>query len=220
MVVQDPVIEVILSSASQPLASHFATHSMPILQPEPHRYPEQVLSLAGDGPSEMADADQPSRRWWAFCTKARQEKAVARELLQREIPFYLPLHRKENLIRGKRVPSQIPLFSGYIFTWVDESERSQVYSTNRVWRAIPVDDQQRLTQDLRGVQLSIESDQPLSVESRIQAGERVRVKSGPMAGVEGIVLERRGRVRLLIKVHFLQQGVSLEIDDLLVEPIG
>ena len=50
-------------------------------------------------------------------------------------------------------------------------------------------------------------------------GDRVRVRRGPLAGVEGTVLTRRGRKRLLVSVDFLQQGASVEIEDFLLEPI-
>ena len=50
-------------------------------------------------------------------------------------------------------------------------------------------------------------------------GNRVRVRRGPLAGLEGAVLVRRGQTRLLVQVNFLQKGASVEIDDFLLEPI-
>jgi transcriptional antiterminator RfaH len=47
----------------------------------------------------------------------------------------------------------------------------------------------------------------------------VRIKSGALMGLEGMILTRRGETRLLIAVHYLQQGVSVQIDDYMVEPI-
>ena len=76
-----------------------------------------------------------------------------------------------------------------------------------------------LTQDLRSVRALIESGVPLTTEGRLQPGQRVRVKSGLLLGLEGIILSRRGEDRLLIAVNFLQQGVSVQISDYQVEPI-
>ena len=65
----------------------------------------------------------------------------------------------------------------------------------------------------------IESDAPLTIERRLNAGRRVRVKTGAMAGVEGVVISRRGNNRLLVAVKLLQQGVSVDVDDFLLEPL-
>lgn len=184
---------------------------MPILQAEKSVYPDNLLV-------ELVETD-PRRGWWAIHTKARQEKAFARQLLGMGIPFYLPLVRKENLIRGRRINSYVPVFSGYVFLFGTDEERVQGLTTNRVSNVIRVVDQLQLTNDLRQVAHLIATDAPLTVERRLAPGHRVRVRKGPMEGVEGVVVKRRGKTRLLVAVTLLQQGVSVEIDDFLLEPI-
>ena len=61
---------------------------------------------------------------------------------------------------------------------------------------------------------------PLTPEARITAGTRVRVRSGPLMGLEGLVEERRGQQRLVVAIEFLQQGASVLIDDYHLENIG
>jgi len=185
---------------------------MPILEEEPQRFPEQLLDELAAAPG--------NRSWWVLYTKARQEKSLARELLQWQVPFYLPQIRKARRVRGRRIESFLPLFSGYLFLLGDESERLQSLKTNRVSRVLPVRDADRLVFDLRQLSHLIASNAPLTVESRLQPGDRVRVRAGVLAGLEGVVLHRRGGTRLLIVVDFLQQGASVEIDDDLLEPIG
>ena len=159
------------------------------------------------------------RCWWAVFTKARQEKALARDLLAQQIPFFLPLVTKDNVIRGKRVQSHVPLFPGYVFLYSGEDERVRSLKTNRISQLLPVVDQRELCFDLHQVQRLIEADAPLTVERRLETGQRVRIKHGPMMGLEGTITARRGKMRLLVAVHFLQNGVSVEIDDFMVEPI-
>ena len=185
---------------------------MPMLPAEISVYPSDLLDGFTSG--------CPERRWWALFTKARQEKAVARQLLAREVPFYLPLIPKDNVIRGRRFRSHIPLFADYVFQYGTDEDRLTALTTNRVPRTIPVVDQLQLFKDLRQVKLAIEADRPLAIERRLRPGQLVRIKSGPMQGMEGVVTARRGRIRLLIAVHFLQSGVSVEIDDCMVESIG
>ena len=67
---------------------------MPILEQETSVYPEQLLvdpPYLNGGPVPEDEDDGMERRWWAVYTKARQEKAFARDLLRHEIPFYLPI---------------------------------------------------------------------------------------------------------------------------------
>jgi len=184
---------------------------MPILGLETSIYPGNLLEEFSQTPAD--------RQWWVVYTKARQEKALARHLLCREIPFYLPLVAKEQCIRARKVHSHIPLFGGYLFLYGTEHERVASLTTNRISTILPVADAELLRSDLRNVQHLIESDAPLTVERRLSPGQRVRVKAGSMMGMEGLILKRRGRTRLLVAVSFLQQGVSIEIDSFLVEPL-
>ena len=73
--------------------------------------------------------------------------------------------------------------------------------------------------ELQQLQRLIATNAPLTVESRLAPGRRVRVRQGPFAGIEGTVLVRRGETRLLVSINFLQQGASVEIDDFQLEPI-
>lgn len=183
---------------------------MPILDAETSIYPPNLLT-------ELQD-DRGDRRWFVFYTKARQEKAFARQLVSMDIPFFLPLVPKENLIRGKKVTSLIPVFGGYIFLFVSEEERVKALTTNRISTILEVEDQDQLAYDLGNVQQLIQADAPLTVERRLVAGQKVRIKAGPMAGLEGVVEKRRGQSVLYVAVTMLQQCATIEIDDYLLEP--
>jgi transcription antitermination factor NusG len=185
---------------------------MPILDAETAVFPENLLT-------ELSSESSP-RRWWAVYTKARQEKALARHLVQLDVPFYLPLVPKTNLIRGRKVQSHIPLFGGYVFLFGTDDERTKSLTTNRVSTILTVDDQAQLSRDLRHVARLIECNAPLTVEQRLETGSPVRIKTGPMQGLEGTVISRRGHTRLLVSVRMLQQGVSVEIDDFVLEPLA
>ena len=186
---------------------------MPIRGPEPQCFPDDLLLGAAGPPTE------DERCWWVVHTKARQEKSVARELLDREIPYFLPQVPKTSVVSGRRRTSYLPIFTGYVFVYGSESQRHQSLTTNRVANILPVTDSEGLTRDLLQIWRLIEQNAPLTVESRLRAGDRVRVRSGALAGVEGTVLDRRGKCRVLVAVRLIQQGVSMEIDDYLLEPI-
>ena len=184
---------------------------MPILKEEPSLFPKTLL--------DELPCDVPDRRWYALYTKARQEKSLARELYKHRVPFYLPLVKKTNVSRGRRRTSLMPLFGGYLFLFGAETERVRSLATNRVSRVLAVEDPEQLVSDLRQLRQLIAAGAPLTIESRLDKGRRVRVRRGAFAGLEGTVVKRRGKTRLLVSVNFLQQGASVEIDDFLLEPL-
>jgi transcription antitermination factor NusG len=184
---------------------------MPILQPEPSIFPDDLLIPTGQ--------DDVDRRWWAVYTKARQEKALARDLFAHEIPFYLPLVPRTSLSRGRRIESLLPLFKGYLFIFVREEERVEALRTNRISRLIGVDAPETLRRELWQIRQLIARKAPLVVEARLAPGRRIRVKSGAFMGIEGVVEEQRSGYRLIVEVSFLQQSVSVELDDAQLEPI-
>ncbi len=182
---------------------------MPILKEEPNLFPETLL--------EGGIEESSNRDWWVIYTKARQEKSLARELFTFRIPFYLPLIKKTTVVKGRKRISFVPLFSGYVFLFSTEAERIKSMTTNRISRILTVNDPEQLLYDLEQLRRLIASNAPLSVEQKLAPGDRVRVKQGALMGLEGTVLVRRGVTRLLVRVNFLQQGASVEVDDYLLE---
>jgi transcription antitermination factor NusG len=151
---------------------------------------------------------------------SRREKELMRRLRKTGIDFYCPLIPRRNRAASGRVrTSYLPLFPGYVFLCGNDDARQVALSTQCVSRTIPVADTELLVHDLRQVQQLIASGVPLSPEGRIQPGHMVRVKNGPLMGIEGTVAKRFTGDRLIISVQFLQQGASVAIDDFSVEPI-
>jgi transcription antitermination factor NusG len=174
-------------------------------------------------PEDLLDTEPQTRedhRWWVAYTKVRQEKCLATELWRREIPFYLPLIRRNHVYRGRRLTSEVPLFGSYLFLCCTDAQRVRTLTTNRIAQLLEVPDGAQLQRELAGVRRLVESGVPLTVEGRLQPGDRIRVRHGSFAGLEGYV-ERRGReTRLVVAITFLQRGLSVEIDDYMVERIG
>lgn len=184
---------------------------MPLLPPEKDIYPEDLLSS-----QDMAES---ARNWWTVYTRVRQEKSLARELLTWKIPFYLPLVKQARLYRGRKRSSYLPLFTSYLFLQATDEERVKALGTDRVAQIIPVPDAAGLLRDLRQIQRLILADVPLTLESRLQPGAHVRVRSGVLAGIEGVVQSRTKPTRLVVLVNLLQQGVSLEVEDFLLDSL-
>ncbi len=187
---------------------------MPILPKETDVFPADLLT---DSSLRLV---VPEISWWAAYTMSRREKELMRRLHAMEVGFYCPLIPKRNRAPSGRIrTSYVPLFHGYVFFSGDDESRQMALSTQCISRTIPVVDPQQLVRDLHQIQQLVASGIPLSPESRIQPGSKVRVKSGPLMGVEGTVAKRHTGDRLIVAVSFLQQGASVVIDDFSVEAI-
>lgn len=187
---------------------------MPILAAETDVFPEDLLAredLTLDGET----------RWWAVYTRSRQEKQLMRGLTSLRIAFYCPIvpHRFRSPA-GRMRTSYLPLFANYLFMRGDSHDRYRALTTNLVSKTIEVENGPELIHDLRQIQRLIQIGAPMSLEARLQPGCKVRIKSGPLSGVEGVVLRRQGANLLFVAVNFLQQGALVKLEDYEVESLG
>ena len=184
---------------------------MPILKREDDIYPKNLFS------DEFLDDEE--RLWWCVYTLSRREKEFMRRLNVEEVPHYGPvIPKRYRSPNGRLRTSFVPLFPNYVFMFASDAERYQAMKTNCISRCDPVNDDERLVADLRQLHLVVDEGVPLTPEAKLESGNKVRVKTGPFAGYEGTVLRREGKTRLLLSIHFLEQGVSMEMDEGVLEP--
>lgn len=165
---------------------------------------------AGDRMIDPLETD--SGRWWVLHTRSRHEKAVASVLEGRRIRHYLPLVRTERSYGGRRVDVDLPLFSGYLFLCGGADACDVAWKTNKLAQIIHVEDQQQIRGELHQIFRIVESGQPVDLYPSLCEGRRCRIKSGPLRGVEGVVLQRRKRWRMCIAATILGQSAMIEID--------
>ncbi|MEZ6107337.1 MAG: hypothetical protein R3B96_14760 [Pirellulaceae bacterium] len=136
---------------------------------------------------------------------------------QQKMDFYCPLIEKRYRSPAGRIRSSwLPVFNGYLLLFGDWDARYFAYTTDYVARDREVAEPHVLAEflrDIRQIRGAILSGAQLTPEAKIEAGERVIVKNGPFKGYEGTVMRREGKTRCLLTVDFLEQGVSMEIDD-------
>lgn len=204
---------------------------MPILPSQRDIFPESLLDesdafaasalqapLPGHAGAADHDAAVNGHGWIAFYTLSRREKDLMRKLEAASIPFYAPLVKRRLRSPGGRTRiSHVPLFPGYVFSFVDDEQRRAALATNTIARWLPIPDAAAFVDDLRSIKRLIDTDRPLTPEALLEAGQPVRVRSGPLAGLEGTVVKRRGEQRLVVAVRFLNQGASIELEDVDLE---
>jgi len=157
--------------------------------------------------------------WWVAHTKARNEKALAWNLMQFDIPYFLPLREKLSVRKGRKFRSLLPLFSGYVFFCGDQDTRYQALTTNRIAQVIEVVQQTTLIKELSQIHQALAQGARLDPHPYLKKGDRCRVLSGPLIGMEGILLSKKKLTKLILQIDILGQAAAVEIDADLLEPI-
>ena len=157
--------------------------------------------------------------WWVAHTKSRNEKALAHDLINKNICYFLPMSWKVLRQRGRTIRSLLPLFSGYLFFCGDENQRLELLKTNRVANLIEVKDQEKLLNELLQIEQAIQAGVPLVPHKYIKAGQHCCVIAGPLADLKGIVVKTKNITRLVLQIDMLGQATSVEIDVDMIELI-
>jgi len=159
--------------------------------------------------------------WWVAYTKPRFEKAFARDMLSYGIGYFLPMREKIIFSGGRKRRVMIPLFTSYVFFCGDEKDRYTALTTNRLCQTIEVVDQDGLIQELSRIEKALLSKAIIDNYPRLPVGSYCRIISGPMMGIEGVVIERKDtQARMVLEVTILGQGAVVEIDADLLEPMN
>ncbi|MGH9863890.1 MAG: transcription termination/antitermination protein NusG [Candidatus Acidiferrales bacterium] len=152
--------------------------------------------------------------WYVAQTCARHEKSVAEQLESRNIEKFLPLYETVSRWKDRRVRLQLPIFAGYIFVRLPLRERLRVLELPSVMKllafgglpmALPDDEMDALRNGLTN-QLRAEPHPYLT------AGRRVRMRSGPLAGLTGILLRKKGSFRFVLSVALIHRSVMVDVD--------
>ena len=158
-------------------------------------------------------------QWWVAHTKSRNEKALAQDLMAKDIPYFLPMTWNIRRHRERTFKSLLPVFTGYLFFCGKELERVEVLRTNRVASIIDVIDQAKLVTELGQIEQALRVGAPLLPHDYIRKGQWCRVTAGPLMGLEGIVVEMKKVTRLVLQIELLGQATYVEIDIQMIEPI-
>lgn len=115
----------------------------------------------------------------------------------------------------------LPLFGGYLFVELDSMRFTPILEAPGVVRIIgfggeptPIPDS-----EIRAVQRLAASGLPASPHPYLKAGDRVRIRGGPLDQLEGTLQRIRNQWRFVLSVEMLQRAVSVEVDSELVEPV-
>ena len=162
-----------------------------------------------------------SRQWFAAYTVPRHEKYVSAQLKSRQIESFLPLYRTVHVWRNRSRPAlELPLFPCYLFVRIPVGARAEILSVPGVVSLVgskrepwPLPDF-----DIEVLRSGLDQRNP-EPHAYLVVGERTRIRSGPLAGLEGVLLRRKNSVRVVLTIEQIMRSVSVEVDLADVEPV-
>lgn len=156
--------------------------------------------------------------WSVAHTKPRCEKKLVQYCDREGISSTLPCCGSPHRYRGKTVVFQKPLFPGYVFLRADPEQRRQVLQSDYIANLLTVTDQELFDRQLREIMAALEAEVEIRVAPQISAGVRVKIKTGPLRGMEGWVEQRHGPNTVLLRLDFIGQAAAVTVEAWELEP--
>jgi transcription termination/antitermination protein NusG len=162
-----------------------------------------------------------TENWYALHTRPRHERLVVARLHERGVETFLPVVTEVHKWSDRKKSVQLPLFSCYAFAKFipNRTQRLNVLRVSGVLGLVgsqgegaPIPDGQ-----IDAVRSVLESALPWSAHPFLKIGQRVRIRSGALDGVEGILVSRNGSSRLVISVDAIQRSLSVQVEGYQVE---
>jgi transcription antitermination factor NusG len=160
-------------------------------------------------------------RWYAVYTAANHEKKAAAEFARRCVEFFLPLYSSVRRWQDRRVKLERPLFPGYLFVHLALQERLRVLQVPGVVRLVSFGNTAAPVPDAEIERIRSILNQGVRTEPHpyMTRGRQVRVTSGPLAGLEGIIVRRKKGYRFVVSISLIQRAVAVEICESDLEPV-
>ncbi len=150
--------------------------------------------------------------WYVAHTQPRCEKKLSQYCERKSLAATLPCYDSAHKYRGKAVVFQKPLFPGYVFIQMPADKRNLVLQSDYVANLLDVHDQELFARQLGEVMQALETDLEIRLAPTIGEGARVKIKNGPLRGVEGQVEKRYGMNVVLLRLDFIGQAAAVKMD--------
>ena len=173
-------------------------------------------------PDEKIGSHADEFAWHALYTRHQHEKAVAHALSNKGFEAFLPLYSATHRWKDRNKQLLLPLFPCYVFLRGGLERRLDILTTPGIHMLITSGGHPAVVPDeeICAVRQLVERGQRLEPHPFLRSGDRVRVKSGPLMGVEGILVRKKNLLRLVVSVEILGKSAAAEVDASMVERIN
>lgn len=172
-----------------------------------------------DPPIEQSDN---RRGWHAIYTRHQHEKAVAQILTGKGFEILLPLYSTVRRWKDRTKLLSLPLFPSYVFLRGGLTRRLDIMTTPGVHSFVSTAGRPDtvLSAEIDAIRQIIESGVSVEPHPFLTCGDAVRVRTGPLTGVQGILVRKKNLYRLVLSVEMLGKAAAVEIDAFLVERLN
>lgn len=172
-------------------------------------------------PTEMR-ADYFDPLWYAAYTRSRHEKSVADQLQRKQIETFLPLYETMHRWKNGDHGVQLPLFPGYAFVRIALRDRLEVLKVPGVVRLVGFNGTPTALEDeeVESLRRALAAGVRAAPHPHLTVGRRVRISAGPLAGVQGILLRRKGNCHVVLSIDLIQRSVLVHVEADALEPTG
>ena len=150
--------------------------------------------------------------WFVAHTRPRCEKKLVEYCEREGIATTLPCYRSAHKYRGKVAVFRKPLFPGYVFVQMPALQRQKVFQSKYVANLLDVADQELFQRQLGDILMALETELEITVAPEIGEGKKVRIKSGPLRGMEAWVEKRTGMTLALLRLDFIGQAAAVKVE--------
>lgn len=174
--------------------------------------------LAGVNSPELS-SQVSQHSWYALYTCARHEKRVAELIERRNVSCYLPLYRSVRRWKDRRKELELALFPSYVFVRMSLVNKQKVLEVPGVVHFVSFDGKPAALpeEEIEALRKRLAAKVGVEPHPYLKSGRKVRVRSGPLQGLEGIILRRRDRCRLVFSIDLIQRSLAIEVDEADVE---
>jgi transcription antitermination factor NusG len=172
----------------------------------------KIDSPFASGESDRAMYVQP--RWYAVYTCANHERSVSDQLVSRGVEHFLPQYESVRRWKDRKVSLRLPLFPGYVFVYLALQNRLRVLQVPGVVRLVGFDGHPAAVPEEEVARVRQFLNEGFQVEPHkyLQCGRRVRVRTGPLAGTEGIFIRARNKCRIVVSMDLIMRSIAVEVD--------
>ncbi|MFW5852001.1 MAG: UpxY family transcription antiterminator [Bacteroidota bacterium] len=160
--------------------------------------------------------------WYILYTKSKSEKVVFKELIMQEYDVFLPTIEEIRIWknRQKKIIEKV-LFPSYLFVKTYEYKLPEIIQTRNVVTYVNCCGKPSVVSDtdIQNIKKMIGTKQDVSASSEFFVGQKVRVTSGALAGNKGILINQKGKTRFGIKINDINQVVSIEVDESILQKL-
>ncbi|HMD85094.1 MAG TPA: UpxY family transcription antiterminator [Terriglobia bacterium] len=159
--------------------------------------------------------------WYAAYTCANHEKCIAEQLAARSVEHFLPLYESVRRWKDRRVTLQMPLFPGYVFVRLALRDRLQVLQIPSVAKLVSFNGAPTPLPEaeIEALKAGLERGVQAMPHTYLKVGRRVRIIAGPLEGLEGILIRKRGNHRLVVSLDLIQSSIAVHTEADWLEPL-